>query len=164
MPRSVENWADRTERSPVKTVFQLVALGVILVVAVMAALWGLGVVTAPWKGAGDAYQQKNSAQNWVAAQRQFHQDQNDVQADQAKIAAAKTALNGFRGANPAPTGDAIAYQQWSQQEANYQTTLTGLQQQCQNTVASYDTDAQSYLTENWRDADLPPQLDPSACD
>lgn len=167
MGRSVEDWGDRLEDHPVKTGWQLAFLtvgGIVLIgVIVMAALWGFGVVTAPWVGKGDAYQQKNSAQNWVSAQKEFHQDQNDVTSDQANIAAAKKSLSDWQKANPAPSNDPIAYTQWSQQETNYQTAIVGPQQACRNSVQDYNTASESYLTEDWKDAGLPTTLDTSLC-
>lgn len=41
--------------------------------------------------------------------------------------------------------------------------LTGLTQQCQNVVTQYNTDSQSYLTQDFKDANLPEKLDPAAC-
>lgn len=161
--KGVSWWEDRFGRRPVRTSLQL-ALGVAAAaVVVVAMLWVTGVVTVPWVGTGDAYRQKESAQNWIAAQRRFRQELNDVDAANAKIQAAKQQLATFTDHNPAPSSDPIAYQQWSQEQNNYQTAVTGPQQECQNTVADYNTDAQSYLTEDWRDAALPLHLDPSVC-
>jgi hypothetical protein len=43
------------------------------------------------------------------------------------------------------------------------TNLTCLEQECQSTVADYNTNAQSYLTQDWRNAALPNHLDTSMC-
>lgn len=162
MGKSTEEWAESFEDHPVATSVK----GVVIVIAVMlvlgAGVWGLGVAFSWWKGQGDGYQQKNSAQNWIAAQRAFHQEYNDVQAYGQKITLAKQQLDAFQKAHP-QVGNGTPYDPLAQQEGNLQTTLTGLQQQCMNTVAQYNTDAKAYLTEDWRDASLPSQLEPGMC-
>jgi hypothetical protein len=160
--RSADGWASDFQRKPGITVFKAVFWIVLLGVFVVVVLWTTGVVTAPWKGKGDAYIQKNSADNWVAAQRTFHQENNDYTADLVKIRDAKTALTQFEaGAKPHP--NSIAAFQWQQQDTNLRTTLTGLEQGCEQVAANYATDAQSYLTESFRDAGLPATLDAAAC-
>lgn len=163
LTRSSEEWGEDFENKPVKTTFKVIGIifGVIVVLSV--AVWAIGVAFSWWGGEGDAYQQKNSAQNWITAQKQFHQDQNDVIADQAKIIQAKNNLAQWKAANPAPSGDPIAYEQWSKQESQYQVALTGPQQSCLNSVSDYNTNAQSYLTQDWRDASLPESLPTSDC-
>ena len=167
MGRSAKDWEDRLEDHPAKTTFQIVflAVGGLLVIGLIATgvLWSTGVIFSGVKGKGDAVVQNNSAQNWTTAQRTFHSEYNLVEADKAKIATAKTNLDQWKAANPAPTNDPIAYQQWSQQESNYQTSLIGPQQECLNTVADYNTNAKSYLTQDWRDASLPESLPTSDC-
>lgn len=162
MAKSAERWADDLENKPVRTIVKAVAIVVAVVVVIFAILWGFGVVSAPWKGKGDAYREKESAQNWINAQRTFHQQFNDVQAYQAKIASAKTQLDDFTKVHP-NVGNGTPFDPLLQQQSNLQTTVTGLQQSCQNTVADYNTNAQSYLTQDWRDAGLPEQLDLSMC-
>ncbi len=160
--RSADGWAEDFEHKPLITGFKVVLWVVVLGILVTALLWGTGVVTAPWKGKGDAYIQKNSADNWVAAQRTFHQEDNDYTADLGKIRDAKAALATFEtGAKPDP--NSIAAFQWQQQDTNLRTDLTGLEQGCQQVAANYATDAQSYLTESFRDAGLPATLDAAAC-
>lgn len=163
MNRSAEGWSDDLEDKPVKTIFKWIGIIFGICVVLTVAVWGIGVGLSWWGGQGDAYQQKNSAQNWVSAQKEFHQDQNDVTSDQANIATAKKTLSDWQKANPAPTNDPIAYTQWSQQETNYQTAVTGPQQACRNSVQDYNTASESYLTEDWKDAGLPITLDTSLC-
>ena len=160
MRRSAEDWAEEWASRPVATTLKAVC-GVLAAGLVLAViLWGFGVLVAPWEGQGDAHREKNSAANWVAAQRAFHQERNDVTAFQAKIATAKRDLEAFEQNHPS---NGTPYDPNAQQDQNLHATLTGLQQQCVNTVATYNTDAQSYLTEDWRDTDLPTQLDPTMC-
>lgn len=163
MARTVDDWAGRLDRSPIKTITQLGLLAIGIIAVFVIAIWGIRTGFSYWWGRGAATQEKNSSQNWIAAQRTFHQDVNDVTADQAKIASAKKDIHGFEAAHPS-LGNGTPYDPLAQQDGNLRTTLQGLQQQCQNTVAGYNTDAQSYLTEDWRDADLPEQLSPTLCE
>jgi hypothetical protein len=162
MARTVEDWAHRLESRPTKTVTQLGLLVIGVVAIFVIAIWGITTGFSYWWGQGDAYQQQNSAQNWIAAQRAFHKENQDVQADVQKIADAKRAITAYEDQHP-EVGNGTPYDPTAQEDANLHSTLTGLQQNCQNTVAEYNTDAESYLTEDWRDADLPSQLDLSIC-
>jgi hypothetical protein len=161
MRRSAEEWADDLEGKPLVTGFKILGILLGTGIVIVMILWGFGVITAPWKGQGDAYQQKNSAQNWVAAQKTFHTEFNDVEAYKAKIAQSQKDITAYEIAHPQANG--TPFDPAAQQDANLHTVLTGLQQQCQNTVADYNTNAESYLTESWRDAQLPDHLDPATC-
>jgi hypothetical protein len=157
----MDDWADETESRPVVTSLK-VWFGVIgLVVVTVAVLWGTGVLTSWFKGKGDAYQQKNSSSNWVNAQRNFHQLENSFETYKTQVADAKAALAEVQ--KQYPTGNGTPYDPGAQQVANARTTLTGLTQQCQNVVTQYNTDSQSYLTQDFKDAGLPEKLDPAAC-
>jgi len=166
MPRSMSDWEREAEDRPVLTAkkiwFWTIGIVVATGVIVTVALWGFGVWTAPWKGQGDAYQQKHSASNWVSAQRGFHQKFNDVQGYKAKLVSARAELAAFDQAHP-NVGNGTPYDPLLNQRTNLETTVTGLEQQCQNTVQAYNTDAESYLTEDWRDAKLPSRLETSEC-
>lgn len=161
MRRSIFDWQDEAENRPIVTGLKALFGVLALLILLFAGLWFLDVVASPWKGQGDAKKDKNSAANWTAAQRAFHQERNDVTAFQAKIAAARRDVQAFEQNHP---GNGTPYDPNAQQAQNLHTVLTGLQQQCVNTVATYNTDAQSYLTEDWRDTDLPDHLDPAACE
>lgn len=161
MFRSANSWADRFESKPGVTILQAGVTVIVILFLLTALIWGGLTGFSYWWGQAGAVQQKNSTQNFIAAQKQFHEDQNDVQTDVVKIQAARQALNAHN-AQPVPADSLGAYE-FEQETTSLQTTLTGLQQSCDNTVADYDTAAQSYLTENWRDAGLPPTLDPSVC-
>jgi hypothetical protein len=154
--------AEDFEHKPLITGAKVLFWITLIVVVLLAALWGTGVLTAPWKGKGDAYVKQQSADNWVAAQRTFHQQNNDFTADLGKIKGARQELSQFEGgAKPDP--NSISGFQWQQQDTNLRTTLTGLTQNCQQLAADYDTNAQSYLTKEFRDAGLPDTLDAAAC-
>lgn len=166
MGRSTSDWDEEFDSRPVVTTlkFWFWTIGILLVTALVVtlALWGFGVWTAPWKGQGDAYQQKHSSSNWVPAQQGFHQEFNDVQGYKAKLVSARAALAAFDQAHP-NVGNGTPYDPLLNQRTNLETTVTGLEQQCQNTVQQYNTDARSYLTEDWRDANLPDHLEVTEC-
>lgn len=115
---------------------------IILVVALIGiATWGFKVVTSDAKGRGDAVVQKNSAENWVNAQREFNRTFQEIKSDDRKINDAKVALEAD------PTNQVL--------KTNYE----GLKQHCNTLVGNYNTDARSYLKEEFRDADLPSEID-----
>lgn len=132
-----------------------------LLVVTAIVLWGTGVLGSWFKGKGDAYQQKNSSANWVAAQRNFHQLENSFETFKVQVADAKQTLDDVQ--KQYPTSNGTPYDPGAQQVANARTVLTGLTQQCQNTVTQYNTDSKSYLTQDFKDAGLPEKLDPAAC-
>lgn len=171
MARSVEDWADDFQDRPFKTSAKFgVRAIVVCTVCVIAALactavvWGLMTGGSYWWGQAGATQQKNSSQNFIDAQARFHNDQNAVTADQAKIVDAKAAIAQFDAAHPGYQGNGTPYDPLAQQETNLQTTLTGLQQGCQNEVTDYNDAAQGFLTADWRDAGLPEELSLSSCE
>lgn len=107
--------------------------------------WAFGVWTAPWKGRGDAYKQQQSGDNRIFAQQQFHDLYQDFQATLAKI----PIYNDQAKANPNDTA--------------VQTNLTGLVAHCTDVAAQYNAAASKYLTKDFRDANLPPNIPPSQC-
>lgn len=114
---------------------------VIVAIALTAGIWGLQVATSGVKGQGDAQIEKNSAENWVQAQADFHKYYEGILADDRKITEAAAQLM----SNP---DDQVS-----------QTNLTGLKNHCQDLVATYNTKAQSFLAKDFRDAGLPAQID-----
>lgn len=117
---------------------------VIILVVVMflgAAGWGIKVLTSDARGKGDAYVQKNSAANWVEAQAEFNQRYQDILATDRKIGAAKVALD-------AAPDDRIL-----------QTNYNGLVNYCLAEVGKYNSAAREYLKKDFRDADLPTEID-----
>lgn len=116
----------------------------LLIVAVVllagAAVWGITVAVSGPKGQGDAEIKKNSAENWVAAQAQFERDYQDILATDQKITNAYTALQ----ANP--------------DDKTLQTNYAGLTSYCLSKVAGYNADARSFLSEDFRSADLPAEI------
>lgn len=113
---------------------------VALIIVLSGVVWVIYVVTSPIKGEGDAYIDKNSANNWVKAQAQFEQDYADIKATDTKIG--------------------NAYRLWQQNQADKtaQQTYTGLQSYCLSLVADYNSAARSYLSEDFRSSDLPAEI------
>jgi len=117
------------------------AIGAVaLIVAVSVGAWGLRVATSEIRGQGDAVVQRNSAQNWTSAQAEFESLYAEVVAQDKTVTIAKERLD----ANPA---DRTAQQ-------NYD----GARMVCANTVGRYNATARSYLSEDFRAADLPAQI------
>lgn len=115
---------------------------VAVILAVGAVVWALSVGTSGVKGEGNALREKNSAENWVEAQREFNIRYQDILSTDRKITDAKAA----RDADP--------------QNAVLQTNYNGLVNYCSDAAASYNALSRSYLAEDFRDADLPAMIDP----
>lgn len=123
-------------------------LGWVLVVVLFVTIisvggWGLTVLLSGPKGRGDAIIEKNSANNWVKAQKEFNDRYQDILATDLKIDAAKDALKGH-------ANDTVL-----------QTNYNGLVNYCLSAVGEYNSLARSYLAADFRDADLPSQIDPT---
>lgn len=157
----VNRWEQRFEAHPARTGMWLVTGVIIFVLVIMAVLWGLGVLTSPVRGSGDAYTQKNSAGNWVAAQKQFQSDANTFNTRKVQIADASRTFKAWQS-GPHPTDGVAAYTD-AEHGRNLETTLTGLTTSCQNIAANYNTDSRAYLSQQFKDVDLPDHLDPAAC-
>lgn len=119
-------------------------LMVVLIASVLGvAAWGIKVATSGVRGQGDAEQQKNSASNWTAAQARFRQLHEDIFATDRKL----DVLAAQAKADPA---DKVA-----------QTTYAGTVSYCLGLVGTYNAEAKTYLSQDFRDADLPERIDNS---
>lgn len=118
-----------------------------LVVALLLAggLWALRVGTSGIKGQGDALIEHNSAENWVSAQARFEGLYQEFDSTLVKIA------------NLAPQVAA------SPDDKTLTTQLNGLRSHCATVAADYNADARSYLSQDFRSADLPDELDATDC-
>lgn len=114
---------------------------IIVVCGFAIGVWTFNVATSGVKGQGDAQIEKNSAENWVQAQADFHKYYEGILADDRKI------------------DDAAAQLKSNPDDQVIQTNLTGLKNHCQDLVATYNTKAQSFLAKDFRDAGLPAQID-----
>jgi len=154
-----ENEADRWNPRRVK-IFFAILVAVVLITPV--TIWGVSVATSDAKGKGNVEIERNSAENRVRSQAFFEQAYEDVQKFDTQIGDAQKAYDNFVADNPKPSADdLVAAQLYTQQLNNRQVTLTGLQQQCQNTVADYNAEARKTLAAKWRSPELPYQIDSS---
>lgn len=117
----------------------LLILGVIALIGV--SVWGFKVTTSDTKGAGDATRSKNSGTNRIAAQERFE----DLYAG---IKAADQRLDVLATAKKAAPSDVVAA-----------TNYTGAVNYCIDLRAQYDAEARKYTAEQFRAADLPPEID-----
>lgn len=154
-------WEDRFEERPVRTSIQLV-LGLLAGGAVIGLLvWGAIVFFSGVKGQGDSVVKKNSSDNFISAQAGFVRDNEEFQADLVKIRDAAKQVKDFEAAHP--TGNGTPYDPNAEQAQNLRTTLTGSTQSCQSIAADYNARSQSYLSQDFKDANLPDRLDPAQC-
>ncbi len=154
-----EEEADRWDPRRVK-----IAITVLIAVLIIApvSIWGIRVATSDTRGAGNVEIERNSAENRIRSQAYFEQSFQDIKKFDVQIGDAQKAYNDFVTNNPKPSADdLVAAQIYSQQLNSRQVTLTGLQQQCQNTVANYDAEARKTLAAEWRSNELPYQIDSS---
>lgn len=117
----------------------LAILGVFAVIAV--SIWVFNVATSDIKGQGDAVQQKNSAANRLDQQGHFNDLYQHIKQTDRKITDAKAQWD----ANP--------------QDAVLRTNFTGLRNGCLTAVGDYNSLARKYLAQDFRDADLPSEID-----
>jgi len=157
-----QKWENELERwDPRRVKFMIAALVAVAIITPIA-IWGIQVATSDTRGAGNTEIARNSAENRVRAQAFFEQAYEDVQKFDVQVVDAQKAYDDFVTNNPKPSADdLVAAQIYSQQLNSRQVTLTGLQQQCQNTVANYDAEARKTLAAEWRSPELPYKIDGS---
>jgi hypothetical protein len=158
-----EKWDAEVERWTPRRVKAWVWLLIAAVLLAPSIAWGIHVATSDTRGAGDVAIERNSAENRVRAQAFFEEAYQDVVKYDAQIGDAQKAYDDYVASTPRPSSeDLVAAQLYSERLNSRQTALTGLQQQCQNTVASYNAEARKTLADKWRSADLPYQIDGSS--
>ncbi|MCX6805784.1 MAG: hypothetical protein NT114_03790 [Patescibacteria group bacterium] len=157
-----QKWDSEIERWDPRRVKIAIAVFIAVVLVAPIAIWGIRVTTSDTRGAGNVEIERNSAENRVRAQAYFEQSYQDIKKFDVQIVDAQKAYNDFVTNNPKPSADdLVAAQIYGQQLNSRQVTLTGLQQQCQNTVANYDAEARKTLAAEWRSNELPYQIDSS---
>lgn len=114
---------------------------VIGVIVVGALFWGIKVATSGPRGQGDAFAQKNSAENWTRAQAEFNRRYQGIKALDKNVNQAAVALK----RDPKNTRRQVEYD--------------GNVRNCNDAVANYNSLSRSYLSEQFRDADLPYQIE-----
>lgn len=115
---------------------------VIVVVGLLisGAVWGLTVALSGPRGQGDAIIEKNSAENWVAAQKEFEDRYQEILASDRRIDTA------FAAKTASPDDRTV--------EQNFYGTVS----YCQTIVGEYNALARSFLSEDFRAADLPSEI------
>lgn len=154
-----DHWGEREDdfnRKPVRQSAKGIGwIGVLVVVAVVVfgaigvAVWGFGVGTSDVKGRGDAEVIKNEAKNRIRAQEGFWvKYEGIVQADK----------------NLNITAEALAKDPNS---VRLQVELNGQKMVCNDLVGQYNAASQKFSEREFKDAELPHQIDdtsPSAID
>lgn len=154
-------WEKGFDKRPVRTGLRLTAALIGSLMLLGAGVWGVRVLLSGPKGGGDGVIQKNSSDNWINAQTQFHQDFQTYTTYLTQITDAAKTLADYEK-QPRPT-DGLGSMTWQEQDKNLRTTLTGLSQQCQNTVTDYNTRSKAFLSKDFKDDGLPDQLDATQC-
>ena len=157
-----QKWDSEIERWDPRRVKIILAVLLAVVIIAPVSIWGIRVATSDTRGAGNTEIERNSAENRIRAQAYFEQSFEDIKKFDLQIGDAQKAYDDFVTNNPKPSADdLVAAQIYGQQLNSRQVTLTGLQQQCQNTVANYDAEARKTLAAEWRSKELPYQIDGS---
>ena len=159
MSQFEKKWEEEADHwDPRRVKLMIAALVAVLIIAPVS-IWGIRVATSDTRGAGNVEIERNSAENRIRSQAFFEQSFEDVQKFDLQIVDAQKAYDDFVANNPKPSAeDLVAAQIYGQQLNSRQVTLTGLQQQCQNTVANYDAEARKTLASKWRSPQLPYQI------
>ena len=157
-----QKWESEVDRWDPRRVKIIIAVLIAVVIIAPVSIWGIRVATSDTRGSGNVEIERNSAENRVRAQAFFEQSFEDIKKFDLQIGDAQKAYNDFVTNNPKPSAeDLVAAQIYGQQLNSRQVTLTGLHQQCQNTVANYDAEARKTLAAEWRSNELPYQIDGS---
>lgn len=120
-------------------------IGIALVLAVGAGIWGLNVATSGVRGVGDGVIERNSADNWLDAQARFEENYAEYESTLVRIDTSYAAWQ-------SDTTDKTLHQ-----------TYLGTVGYCTNLVADYNADARNFLREDFRASDLPASLDATTC-
>ena len=155
-----EKWDDEINRWTPRRVKTWIWVLIAAVIILSVAGWGISVATSGVRGSGEIVQQRNDADNRISAQAFFEDTYATIKAQDLKLTEAQADLNEFIATNPQPSSsDLVQVQLYTQQLKGKQTTVTGLQQICQDAVASYNAEARKTIRAEWRSPDLPYQID-----
>jgi hypothetical protein len=112
----------------------------LIILALCGLVWLVLFGTSDLRGRGDAQRDKNTGTNRVFAQEHFNNLYQEILSTDRKITIA------------AETKD---------QDRTSKQNYDGLRQHCLDTAADYNAAARNFSTEEFRDADLPAQIDPN---
>lgn len=150
---------DPTERWWARHPWGAFWLVVVVIALLSAGGWAFKVATSDVKGKGDTIVRQNDADNRIQAQAFFEDTYAAVKKFDQQLNDANKALVEWKANNPAPTGQSSAeLELYKQQLNNKQTTVTGIQQQCRNSVAAYNAEARKTIRSKWRSQDLPYEI------
>lgn len=137
-----EEWRDikRTANRGIWWFIGWIALVTLIVFLIGILIWGISVAVSGPKGQGDAVIEKNSSENFIKQQAAFEQNYQEIKTTDQKIVIAYDA--------------SVA----SPDDKTLQQTYTGLQSYCLSKVAEYNADARSFLSEDFKAADLPSEI------
>lgn len=142
--------------------FGIIVLVTILAGALTLAINGtvLGIETgfSGIKGRAEQIQRNNSVNNRTAKQEYFEQTYQDIKAFDAQINVQTKALSDFRATNAGKPDNAIG--SIATEDARLSQVVTGLKNQCLQTVADYNAEAQKITSRDWK-SDTLPQVIPS---
>lgn len=130
---------DQTSRQVGIRVFGWSLTTVLAVVAIIAVVFGLTVLWAPWKGEADAFKKQQSGNNRIFQQAFFEDTYQEILATDKKIDVA---------------ADAVKQDPSTVNKTNY----TGLVNYCNDVVADYNAQARKYLAADFKSADLPDEI------
>jgi hypothetical protein len=139
-----------SDRETVRMAWKI-GIGVIVAaIVVTIAVWGLGIVTAPWVGRQNAHRTINNPTNQIFQYNHFFQLDADIHADATNLKTQETVL--ANTSKPQP-GDIVSEQTYQELVTN----VTGLSAQCEALIAQYNNNAVAYTTATFRSHSLPPQ-------
>jgi hypothetical protein len=151
------------ERRPVASAIKWAIIAIIVILGLVALVWGITTGWSYWQGRGDLVRQHNSSDNFISAQGQFTQENQDYQNFlRVNIPAAKRSLDQFNQAHPTIPGDLSGISLANQQQT-LQDNLQGVEAGCAQVAGDYNAQTQNYLSRDFRNANLPPSLDAGAC-
>jgi cation transport regulator ChaB len=146
---------DKVARSAAYRVVMWCVVALLVCGVLSAVAWGVDVAISGVRGQGNAHIQKNQADNFIAAQTQFHQDFESIRTLDQRLTAAQKAVVAWDAVHPGYAGNGTPYDPLGDERRGLAQTATGLQQQCQIAVGKYDASTESYLSRDFRDANLP---------
>lgn len=156
------SWDKRFEDNPGRTSLQVyVVILIVLLIsvwAISAATFGMRVATAGLVGRGEAHIQKESANNRIAQNSAFYAQYESIQKYDKQIKDAQKDLDDWvrENGNKLETSPLNTL---SQRRAFLEETVKAFRNSCQTTATNYNTDAQAYISKDFRDANLPERID-----
>lgn len=148
---------------PVSNIIKWLIIAVLVVAGLTFLVIGIATGWSYWGGKAALVREKNSSDNFVSAQGQFTQENQDYgNYLHVTIPTAKKALDQFNKAHPTIPGDLSGLSLSNQQET-LSDNLAGLVASCARVAGDYNAQTQDYLSADFRNHDLPVSLDAASC-